>query len=105
VSCRGCAGPAGLVMTGSSRRASSARPCALALPGVVLSLDIGQALGEPAISDPEDVHAADMPVSPVVAPAHDGARRAAGELLLDGEPGLRRLREQLPQTRRTASRP
>ena len=34
------------------------------LAGVVL--DMGQALGESAISDPHDVHAADVPVSPVV---------------------------------------
>lgn len=73
------------------------------LAGVVL--DIGQALGESAISDPHDVHAADVPVSPVVAPAHDGACRAVGELLLDIESGLRRLREQLPPDPRTASRP
>jgi len=73
--------------------------------GVVLSLDIGQALGESAISDPDDVHAAEVPVSPVVAPAHDGACRAVGELLLDIESGLRRLREQLPPDPRTASRP
>ena len=73
--------------------------------GVVLSVDIGQALGESAISDPDDVHAADVPVSPVVAPAHDGACRAVGELLLNIESGLRRLREQLPPDPRTASRP
>ena len=41
--------------------------------GVALSLDVGQALGELAIPDPDDIHAAHVAVSPVVAPAHDGA--------------------------------
>jgi hypothetical protein len=41
--------------------------------GGALALDVGQALGEPTISDPDDIHAAHMPVCPVVAPAHDGA--------------------------------
>lgn len=38
-----------------------------------LALDVGQAFGELAVSDPDDIHAAHVPVCPVVAPAHDGA--------------------------------
>jgi len=38
-----------------------------------LALDVGQALGELAISDPDNIHAAHVPVRPVVAPADDGA--------------------------------
>ncbi len=38
-----------------------------------LALDVGQALGELAISDPDNIHATYVPVPPVVAPAHDGA--------------------------------
>jgi RibD C-terminal domain len=41
--------------------------------GVALALDVGQAFGELAISDPDNIHAAHVPVRPVVAPAHDGA--------------------------------
>ena len=66
------------------------------MPGAALSLDVGQALGDPAISDPDDVHAADMAFSPVVTPAHYRPGRAIGELLLDTEPRLRCLGEHLP---------
>jgi hypothetical protein len=41
--------------------------------GVALALDVGQALGELAVSDPDNIHATHVPVRPVVAPAHDGA--------------------------------
>jgi cytochrome P450 len=41
--------------------------------GVALALDVGQAFGELAISDPDDIHSAHVPVRPVIAPAHDGA--------------------------------
>src|SRR6266851_1662797 len=60
-----------------------------------LTLDVGQALGELAISDADDVDAANMAVSPVVAPPNDGAGSAVRELLLDREPRLRRACQQL----------
>jgi hypothetical protein len=52
---------------------SRGRPGAPVRCGVVLALDVGQALGELAVSDPDNIHAAHVPVRPVVAPAHDGA--------------------------------
>jgi hypothetical protein len=69
--------------------AGSGRPAgALACSAVVLPLDVGQAFGELAISDPDDVHTAHVPLAPVIAPAHHRTLGAVGELLLDGEPGL-----------------
>jgi SAM-dependent methyltransferase len=38
-----------------------------------LALDVGQAFGELAVSDPDNIHTTYVPVRPVVAPAHDGA--------------------------------
>jgi len=38
-----------------------------------LALDVGEAFGELAISDPDNIHATHVPVPPVVAPAHHGA--------------------------------
>ena len=49
------------------------RPGAPVCCGVALALDVSQALGELAISDPDNIHATYVPVRPVVAPAHDGA--------------------------------
>src|SRR6516164_7950442 len=77
--------------------AKPARPAVslLAWCAVALSLDVGQAFGDVAVSDPDDVHAPHVPLAPVVAPAHHGALGAVGELFLDGEPGLRRAGQQV----------
>ena len=61
----------------------------------LLALHVGQALCKPAVADADDVYAAHMPLSPVVTPAHDGAVRTIGELLLDGEPRVGRRVEQV----------
>ena len=57
----------------SARGMSRSRPGAPVCCGGALALDVGQAFGELAISDPDNIHAAHVPVRPVVAPAHDGA--------------------------------
>src|SRR5215467_7801889 len=54
------------------------------------AFDVGQAFGDPAVADPDEIHTAHVPVAPVVAPAHDGAAGPGGELLLYPEPGPRR---------------
>ena len=54
---------------GTSRSRPGVRVCC----GVALALDVGQAFGELAIPDPDDIHATYVPVPPVVAPADDGA--------------------------------
>ena len=56
-----------------ARGMSRGRPGARVCGDVALALDVGQALGELAISDPDNIHATHVPVRPVVAPAHDGA--------------------------------
>src|ERR1700745_4114827 len=84
--------------TGALRRArgrTRGRAGATVCCGVALALDVSQAFGELAISDPDNVHATHVPVCPVVAPAHDGASKAVRELLLDGKPGLGRRRQHL----------
>src|SRR3954464_3690159 len=51
------------------------------------SFDVGQLLRDPAGTDTEDVHAADVPVRPGVAPARQ-CPVAAHEGLLGGEAGV-----------------
>ena len=52
---------------------SRGRLGALVCCGGALALDVGQAFGELAISDPDNINATHVPIRPVVAPAHDGA--------------------------------
>jgi hypothetical protein len=62
-----------ITAVGRARGMSRGRPGVPVCCGAALALDAGQAFGELAISDPDDIHATHVPVRPVVAPAHDGA--------------------------------